>query len=199
MDNLFEIKYCNNGVIITKDEASFSIEKGPDGDIWFNSSNCNIELPISYYSRNQDEYQSFIVFEHLMKSIIGRYILSGDDKDKYSSLPKDFINLENKTITWHSDSEYDNILQLQLKEKELIVSITRDNNSNNRNYSNSTKVRIRTSGSSYEYYYKEFERFYDELSRFAYRIEESSKKQDVSTNDKTSPTKKLSLFSKFKK
>ncbi len=34
MDNFFEIKYCNNGVIITKDGASFSVEKGPDGDIW---------------------------------------------------------------------------------------------------------------------------------------------------------------------
>ena len=118
-----------------------------------------------------------------MKSIIGRYILNGDDKDGYSSLPKDFINLDNKTITWHSDSEYDNMLQLQLKEKELIISIIIGNNSNNRNYSNSTKVRIRTSGSSYEYYYKEFERFYDELSSFAYSIE-LNKTQDASANDK---------------
>ena len=46
---------CDSGVIITKDGASFRVEKGPDGDIWFNSSNCNIELPISFYSRNQDE------------------------------------------------------------------------------------------------------------------------------------------------
>ena len=198
MDNFFEIKYCNNGVIITKDGASFSVEKGTDGDIWFNSSNCNIELPISYYSKNQDEWESFIVFEYLMKSIIGRYILSDDDKNEYSSLPKDFINLDYKTITWHSDSEYDSILQLKLKEKELIISIYRDNNSNDRNYSNSTKIRIRTSGSSYEYYYQEFERFYDELSKFAYRIE-SSKNQDISTNDKNLPTIKLSLFSKFKK
>ena len=198
MDNFFEIKYCDSGVIITKDGASFRVEKGPDGDIWFNSSNCNIELAISFYSRNQDEWRCFIVFEYLMKSLIGRYILNGDDKDGYSSLPKDFINLDNKTITWHSDSEYDNMLQLQLKEKELIISIIIDNNSNNRNYSNSTKVRIRTSGSSYEYYYKEFERFYDELSSFAYSIE-LSKNQDASANDKNSTTKKLSLFRKLKK
>ena len=54
MDNFFEIKYCNDGVIIKKNGISFSVEKGPDGDIWFNSANSNIELPISFYSRNQE-------------------------------------------------------------------------------------------------------------------------------------------------
>ena len=124
-----------------------------------------------------------------MKSIIGRYILSGDDKDEYSSLPNDFIDLESKTITWHSDSEYDNVLQLQFKEKEIIISI---NNTKNNNKLIATKVRIRTSGSSYKCYYQEFERFYDELYRYAYNIE-SIKNQD------NSPTRKISLFSKLKK
>lgn len=68
MDNFFEIKYCNDGVIIKKNGISFSVEKGPDGDIWFNSLDSNIELPISYYSRNQDEFQSYIIFEYFMKS-----------------------------------------------------------------------------------------------------------------------------------
>ena len=56
MDDLFKIKYRNHGVIILKDEVSFSVEKGPDDDIWFNSINSNLELPINYYLRNQDEW-----------------------------------------------------------------------------------------------------------------------------------------------
>lgn len=195
MDNFFEIKYCNNGVIVEKNGTNFSVEKGPDGDIWFNSSNSNIELPISYYSRNQDEFQSYIIFEYLMKSIVGRYLLSGDNEDEYSFLPKDFIDLENKIITWHSDTEQDNVLQLQFRDKEIEVSIFKDDNTKNSNYNNSIKVRIRTSGSDYGYYYQEFVRFYNELSRYAYQVESNK----TPTNDKNSPTKKLSLFDKFRK
>ena len=91
MDNFFEIKYCNDGVIIKKNGISFSVEKGSDGDIWFNSLDSNIELPISYYSRNQDEFQSYIIFEYFMKLIVGRYLLSGDSEDEYGFLPKDLI------------------------------------------------------------------------------------------------------------
>lgn len=131
-----------------------------------------------------------------MKSIVGRYLLSGDSEDEYSFLPKDFIDLENKIITWHSDTERDNILQLQFRDREIVVSVVKNNDSKNKNSYNSIKVRIRTSGSVYGYYYQEFERFYSELSRFAYQIE-SSKTQNILTSDKTSPTKKLSLFDKF--
>ena len=130
-----------------------------------------------------------------MKSVVGRYLLSGDSKDEYSCLPKDFIDLENKIITWHSDTERDNVLQLQFSDKEIVVSVTRDNNFKNKNFNNSIKVRIRTSGSDYGYYYQEFVRFYNELSRYAYQVESSK----TSTNDKNSPTKKLSLFNKIKK
>lgn len=197
MDNIFEIKNGYSGIIVEKNGTSFSVEKGPDGDIWFNSLN-NIELPIGLYSINQEEWRSYLIFENLMKAIVGRYVLSDDSKDGYSLLPKDFINLESKIITWHSDSNQDNILQLKFREKEITLSIVRDKNTSDRNSNNSIKVRIRTSGSDYGYYYQEFERFYSELSRFAYQIE-SSKTQNISTSDKTSPTKKISLFDKLKK
>ena len=199
MDNFFEIKNGYSGVIIEKNGTSFSVEKGPDGDIWFNSANSNIELPISFYSRNQEEWRSYVVFENLMKAIVGRYVLSGDDKDEYSLLPKGFIDLESKTITWHSDSGQNNILQLKFGEKEIVVSIVRDKNTNDRISDNSIRVRIRTSGSDYGYYYQEFERFYKELSSFAYQVE-SAKNQNIPTNE-TQPTiqKRLSLFNKFKK
>lgn len=117
-----------------------------------------------------------------MKLIIGRYILSGDDKDEYSSLPKNFINLDDKTIIWHSDTQEDDILQLQLTEKEIIVSLTGDKKINN-SFNNSIKVRIRTSGSEYGRYYQEFEKFYSELSRFANQIE--LEKNQIEEKEKT--------------
>lgn len=196
MDNSFVIKHGYNSVSIEKDGTKFSVEKGPDGDIWFNSANNNIKLPINFYSRNRKELKSYIIFENLMKSIVGRYILNGDDKDEYNILPKDFIDLKRKTITWHSDSEKDNKLQLQFGEKEIIVSITREENTSNRTYNNAIKIRIRTSGSSYEYYYQEFERFFNELLSFAYQVESMNKRESSSTENKSTVQRRLSLFKK---
>ncbi len=196
MENNFEIKQgYGHSIIIEKDGTAFSVEKGPDGDIWFNSASGDIRLPISFCSRNQEEWRSYVIFENLMKLIVGRYILTGDDKDDYSLLPKDFIDLESKTITWHSDSEKDNKLELQFGKKEIIVSISRDENESNRTYDNSIKVRIRTSGSNYEYYYQEFEKFFNELSSFAYQVESISKRY-VSPNETKSVTQKNCLYLK---
>ncbi len=199
MDNNFEIKHGYRGIIIEKDEMTFRVEKGIDGDIWFSSANSDIKLPISFYSDYQEEWESYVIFENLMKSIVGRYILNGDDKEKYGILPRDFVNLENKTITWHSDGETDDKLQLQFGEKEIIVSIIRDENTRNQNYNKVIKVRIRTSGSSYEYYYQEFERFFDDLSSFAYQVE-AMNEREVPTNEAKNPFQKnLSLSDKLKK
>lgn len=38
MDNIFEIKQGYSSITIEKNGTKFSIEKSPDGDIWFNSS-----------------------------------------------------------------------------------------------------------------------------------------------------------------
>lgn len=166
MDNTFELKCRPDGIIIEKGDKRFSIEKSSDGDIWFNAIDNDMKLSINSYSRNNEEWQSFNIFENLMKSIVGRYMLSEDYKGEYSSLPKDFVDLENKTITWHSDSDNNNTLQLHLSEKELIISIVSDNY-----HSNVMKVRIRINGSAYGSYYQEFERFFSELHCFAYQVE----------------------------
>ncbi len=192
MDNNYEIKYNYGNVIIEKNDETFSVEKGADDDIWF-STNNDIRFSINFYSRNRKEWQTYFIFENLMKLIIGRYILHSDNNDEYSNLPKDFIDLESKTITWHSDSEKDNKLQLQFTGKEIIVSIMRDENASKLDYFNPIKVRIRTSGSKYEYYYQEFEVFFDELLNFAYQITPASK------DDIPNVQRKLSFFNKFKK
>lgn len=198
MDNIFEIKQGYSSIIIEKNGTKFSIEKSPDGDIWFNSFD-DVELPINFYSNNQEEWRSYVIFEGLMKLIVGKYVLNDDGKDEYSSLPKDFVDLQSKNIIWHSDSGHDNILKLQFNENEITVSIVRDKKVSNRNSNNAIRVRIRTNGSDYGNYYQEFECFFNELSNFACQVD-SMKTQNNPKNE-TQPViqKRLSIFNKFKK
>lgn len=58
MDNIFEIKQGHSSITIEKNGTKFSIEKSPDGDIWFNSFN-DVELSINFYSSNQEEWRSY--------------------------------------------------------------------------------------------------------------------------------------------
>ena len=74
-----------------------------------------MEIELNLSSRNYSEYQTYIIFDYLMKTIVGRYILNGDNKKEYSSLPKDFIDLEKKVIIWHSDGGTNNVLKLEYK------------------------------------------------------------------------------------
>ena len=160
----FEIKLCYGDAIISKNGIAFSVEKGTDDDIWFNTRN-NMEISLNYRSRIDEEYRTYLIFESLMKSIIGRYILEDN-----SCLPKDFIDLDNKTITWHSDSDLNYVLKLCYSEKIikiLLYKIKEDSY-------NDIKVRVRTSGSSYGQFYHEFEKFFRELSRYAELINEKN-------------------------
>lgn len=166
MEDNFEIESSNRSITLKKDDIAISIDQSLDDDIWFNS-NGNVSLTLNYSLRVEEEWRCYTTFANLMKSIIGRFILNGDDKDEYSILPQDFIDLENKTITWHSDTGADNILQLQYSQKAITITMTKDND---RTYDGAIKVRIRTNGSSYEYYYQEFMRFFSELSRYATKV-----------------------------
>jgi len=148
----FKISRRNHSIIVEKDNQAFSIYQSNDDDIWFSISQEEMNIELSLFSRKYLEWQTYIVFEYLMKSIIGKYMLSGDNKKVYSRLPKDFIDLENKIITWHSDSSINNVLKLEYKGNSNIkISILKSKDSKE-HYINS--VRIRTNGSEYEYYYQ---------------------------------------------
>ncbi len=162
MSSSFEIKSYNGDVIIKKDGESFRVYQGVDGDIWFYTGGEKAEISIERYSRNDDEFESYELFEGLMKNIIGRFMLEDYD-DEYSFLPKDFIDLPNRTITWHSDSDHSKTLQLSYHDKVVTISLM-DDKSNRY----PLKVRVRTSGSDYGYYYQEFVSFFHRLSSFAF-------------------------------
>ena len=152
----------------------------------------NIELNLS--SRNYSEWQTYIVFEYLMKTIIGRYILNEDNKKQYSHLPKDFINLENKVITWHSDSDTDNILKLEYSnDKNIKVTISKCKD--DKEY-HTNSVRIRTNGSEYGYYYQEFLEFFRNLLSLEEKL---NKPIETIQQEKKEQPKKLSLLKMFEK
>ncbi len=198
MDNVFEIKRGYSSITVEKNGTKFSVEKSPDGDIWFNSLN-DIELAIDFYSNDQKEWRSYVIFERLMKLIVGKYILSNDEKNEYSSLPKDFVDLEGKSIIWHSDSEIDNILRLQFNENKITVSIVQGKRKSNRNSNSAIRVRIRTNGSDYGNYYQEFECFFYEFFNFACQFDSMEVKNNLLKGAQPVIQKKLSIFNKFKK
>lgn len=188
----FKISRRNYAIIIQKDNQGFSITQSNDDDVWFSTSQEEMNIELSLSSRNYPEWQTYIVFEYLMKSIVGRYMLNGDNKKKYSRLPKDFIDLENKVIIWHSDSGNDNLLKLEYTENRTIKITIQKCKDSKEHYTNS--VRIRTHGSEYEYYYQEFLEFFRHLISLEQRLNKSV--ENVQQEIKEEP-KKLSLFKRF--
>ena len=83
----FNIRRSNNALLLSKDEQTFSISKGIDDDIWFGTSEEETSLTIRLGSRNYLEWQTYLVFEKLMKSIIGKYILEDYQDDYFPRVP----------------------------------------------------------------------------------------------------------------
>jgi hypothetical protein len=187
----------NNGIIDFEDEEnSFAISKTVDGDIWFSSGKSNITQTISSKARDIGEWQSYEIFAKLVRQIIGNFILE-DDKDNIR-LPKDFVDLENKIITWHSDSGTDNVLELLHEDKSIIISITKDKKASS-NVNNS--VRVRTDGSSYEYYYHFFTQFHAELMQLAniVSLNEIQAKIEIESQSEEKTSQKKKRFGFFGK
>ena len=190
----FTIKRQNNAIIIQKNNQSFAIDQSPDDDIWFSTSQDDISISLSLASRNYEEWQTYLTFENLVKSIIGRYILTKDNIDSF--LPNDFIDLENKVITWHSDSDIDNILKIKyINYRTIIISISK--NKNSKDYQNNS-VRIRTSDSEYQYYYQEFLEFVRQLLILEQRLnkKEPRVKSLLEVQENKFRSRKLFLFKK---
>lgn len=190
--NDFKIRRVNGTIILEKNDNEVSVSQAVDDDIWFSTSQDESSLELKYTSRDYNEWKTYSVFEDLMKRVIGKYILNDDYKNEYSMLPSDFVDLENKTIIWHSDSGVNNVLKFQYDDKTIKISISKSKDS--KGYETNA-VRIRTSGSSYEYYYQEFVEFFHNLT-----ILEDSLNPVVqdTLQEETKKTKKLSFFKRNK-
>lgn len=174
----FTVRINYDSISITKGDKSFGIEQSVDNDIWFRSVDENFGMEINCYLGSSIERKTYAIFEKLMKSIVGRYVLTGDYANRFSMLPEDFINLEDKTIIWHSDSS-NSTLMLQYSKESIKISIVKgleDIHSN--------KVRIRTNGSSYGYYCQEFESFFQEMREFALSMSSPSNNEPVKNEKK---------------
>lgn len=166
-DTNFKINRVNGTIIIEKNNERFEISQALDDDIWFATSKPKLSLEISNYSRDYSEWNTYIIFENLMKLIIGRYMLSGDNKNEDGILPNDFINLDSKTIIWHSDNGTDNSLKLEYNKRNITINILKNIDASSDQLNS---VRIRTNGSIYGRYYKEFLSFFRELSILERRL-----------------------------
>ena len=191
----FKISRVNGTIIIEKDGQGLAISQSVDEDIWFTTSKAELSLEISMYSRIYPEWQTYMVFEKLMKTIVGRYMLSGNNKDEYSRLPKDFVDFDSNIISWHSDSATENILKLGYNERTITISISKSKVASSHE---TNAVRIRTSGSRYEYYYQELLDFFRNLNDLEHRLNKPIVVVEQ-TAEEVPVQRKLSLFGKHKK
>ena len=166
MSSNFNISNINNIIKLEKDDKVITIGQYPDNDMWFNTSLDDISFDINFNSRNFKEWQTYIIFENLIRCMVGKYVLSEPYKNEL--LPKDFIDIENKKIIWHSDSGLDNVLTFEYLEDVIRISI---NSSTNKRFSENNYVRIRTDGSEYGTYYQEFLTFFRQLTMLTVNFE----------------------------
>lgn len=194
VDNNFNIKRVNNEIIIEKEGKKIIINQELDTDILFTAPEKESSIVLNMHSRNYSESQTHLIFKYLMKLIIGRYILNGDNKKENSKLPKNFIDLDNNIITWYSDGSVDNRLELRHNEGIIKISIYR---SNSFSYRDIGAVRIKTNGSRYERYCQEFIEFFRCLSDLEQTLNNSFEITGIDTKEIPIP-KKLSLFKREK-
>lgn len=156
----FKIRSFNNSIILEKDEKKIAISQDSNDDIWFRTTDAETTIELKSDYTNWNEWQTFSVFDDLMKLILGKYFLYDVDQ-KYNLLPKDFIDLENKTITWHSDDESDSKIVFQHNINSIKITIIKEKNIDDYD---GNFVKIKASNSKYKNYYKEFILFFRNLS-----------------------------------
>ena len=138
-------------------------------------------MNLDIYSRDWNERIVACEIFKLMQLIVGNYIL--EEHNKNEIFPSDFVDLKNKIITWHSDNENDNVLQLAFDERYVTVAITKEKKSQN------NLVRIRTNGSAYGIYHMFFTEFHKNITQI---INKNNSYEEQKT-PKQKTKKKISL------
>ena len=191
--NYFIITRVEDVILIQKNNISIKIYQKSDNDIFFQTTSGDALIDLSS-SGNRAEFQIYKAFEALMKSMIGRYILNDYNNLNHSPLPNDFIDLSNKTITWHSDGSTDDVLTLTYHYNTISLSLAKSRVTKN---SNNSTVRIRTNGSDYGNYYVEFLEFYRKLLGSAPEL--SIQEEIQNSQMELAIQKGLSLFNRWKR
>ena len=159
-----EIKKTDNTILFDNGLEQISIRKFVDDDICFECDKDNTLFEINN-SRDYKERQVYDVFRTLIFEIAGNYAL-----DEYKdNLPIDFMDFDNRIITWHSDGEKDNILKLTYSDEKILLEIIKDIHAKD---FNPNRVRIRTDGSDYSHYFEHFNALFDRLSNLTENINE---------------------------
>ena len=167
-NNNFDITNKGDIICISKDNEHINIMQAVDDDIWFSTNKDEINIKLYASSFDYNEWETYLLFEDLIKRIIGRYVLYDLEHKDLNGLPDNFINLEKKEIIWITDSEPTSYLKLHSDNGFISISLKK---TNDKSYI-SNSVRIRTNGSSYSNYYHEFIKFYKELKRHSKKIEQ---------------------------
>ncbi|HAB67617.1 MAG TPA: hypothetical protein DCE23_09655 [Firmicutes bacterium] len=161
----------NKGVYtLEKDEKKVIIWQTEDKDICFCDEKPDTPLEFDLKTENYLEGIINDKFKWLMISILGRYLLV-DAGDKKSSLPNDFVDLRNKTITWHSDNE--NTLQLSYDKEAQVMRLSIIKGEKTK--SPKGIVKIKADASAYQHYSHFFQILFNDLDASYFFIDFASK------------------------
>ncbi len=189
----FELNHTDSLIILQRGNDACFVRQAGDNDIFFSTAKEKLELELKFGSRNYYEWSTYLVFAKLMKAIAGRYMLDDYKKGEFSNLPQDFIDLENRVITWYSDGSEDNVLRLEYAADDVIkITISKAEGAT---VNSGNIVRIRTNGSEYGTYYQEVIDFYSNLKKLEQQLNgENISEKEVSGDRKFGKRRMLSLF-----
>lgn len=201
----FNFSVNDGNYTIEKDNQKISIWQTANKDVWFGTDENEVCLELNFRAKEFSERFMYGTFMELMKSIVGRYVLE-DASNEFSILPKDFIDLKNRVIVWHSDNGNDTMLKLSYDDSVIKVSIVRGEKSRSRG----TVVRVRAEELNYRDYNQEILDFFSDLIRMEtfYEIMKDAKRNydsgieeqnESSTLTEAAEERKLSLRRIFKR
>ena len=150
-------------------EGVLEIVKDKDDNIVFKSDKNRLDLIINFYTEELEEWQSYHIFQEFFHRVVGRYYLDKDDEFSGPKIPEDFINAEERTITYHSDkTNLGNSLVLTSLDNKMMISLISSGPVR------PAKVTVSKKDSGYFGYYQEFNKLYRALCVIAPEQKENS-------------------------
>lgn len=164
MNKKFKTTTLYNCVKINKGEKEITIKKDLDDSLWISGNkNQDTTINLNVTSFDYDEFKTYHIFYDLAKNILGKYMFQ-DYKQPHNFLPKDFINIKDKEIVYHTDAEATSCLKIKMEQSSISISIIKEKYLDSDIIQNS--VKIERNSYNYGNYYEEFAKFYEELYKY---------------------------------
>lgn len=162
MSKDFNLSKAEPTIVMETEDGVLEIVKDRDDNIIFKSNKNRLDLVINFYTEELEEWQSYHIFNEFFHRVVGKYYLEKDDEFSGPELPEDFVNAEDRTITYHSDkTNLANSLVFTFLDNKMKVSLISSGPVK------PARVTVSKKQSGYFGYYQEFNKLYRALGSIA--------------------------------